>query len=64
MVNEFTQLINTMGFPIAMVIYFIWDKYQTTKKLTVAIENNTKILTKLLSKMNCDELIGIEVDEK
>ena len=43
---EFTEFINTMGFPIAMVLYFIWDKNKTTDKM---IENQNKT-TETLSK--------------
>ena len=55
-VNVITELINTMGFPIVMVGYFIWDKTKTTNKLTEVIENNNVILNKLLIKLGQDEL--------
>ena len=49
-------LINSMGFPIAMVLYFIWDKKTSMESLTKAIENNTLVMTKLLSKLGVDDL--------
>ena len=61
-IDTITQLINTMGFPIVMVGYFIWDKTKTTNKLINVIENNNTILNKLLMKMGHDDLAG-EMDE-
>ena len=49
-----TDLINNMGFPIAMVAYFIWDKTKITNQLTEAINNNNLILQKLLVKLGDD----------
>lgn len=54
--NAVTTLINTLGFPIVMVGYFIWDKTKTTNKLVEAINNNNTILAKLLTKLNSEEL--------
>ena len=50
------HIINTFGFPILMVFYFIWDKTKLTDKLTKAIENNNSILTRLLDKLDLSEL--------
>lgn len=47
-----TTLINTMGFPIVMVGYFIWDKTKVTNQLTEALNNNNTILTKLLERFD------------
>lgn len=47
-------LINELGFPVAMVIYFIWDKTKITNQLTTAINNNNTLLEKLLTKMGVD----------
>lgn len=55
-VDVITQLINTMGFPIVMVGYFVWDKYKTTNKLINVIENNNTILNKLLFRLGAEEL--------
>lgn len=53
---EFVDLINNIGFPIAMVAYFIWDKTKITNQLTTAINNNNMILQKLLVKLGSEEL--------
>lgn len=55
-VDIITQLINTMGFPIVMVGYFIYDKYKSTNELIRVIENNNVILNKLLVKLGAEEL--------
>ena len=55
--DTLVQIINTMGFPIAMVCYFIWDKSKLTDKLVSAINNNTTIMTRLLDKLDCSELV-------
>ena len=51
-----TDLINNMGFPIAMVAYFIWDKTKITNQLVTAINNNNMVLQKLLTVMGRDDL--------
>lgn len=61
-INIITELINTMGFPIVMVGYFIWDKTKTTNKLINVIDNNNKILNKLMIKLGAEELTE-EMDE-
>ena len=50
------ELIAELGFPIAMVFYFIWDKTKITNQLTTAINNNNVILQKLLVKLGKEEL--------
>lgn len=59
------DIISNLGFPIAMVGYFIWDKYKTTagmietiKALNETISNNTLVLNKLLVKMDKEELLS------
>jgi hypothetical protein len=54
--SDFISMIDGVGFPIAMVIYFIWDKNNTTKTLVTAINNNTKIITRLMNRINCADL--------
>ena len=54
-INEINEIISTLGFPVAMVIYFIWDKYKVTSNLVQAINNNNKILTMLLTKLDLVE---------
>lgn len=55
-VQILTDLINNMGFPIAMVAYFIWDKTKVTNQLVTAINNNNLILQKLLLVIGRDDL--------
>lgn len=55
-IDIITQLINTLGFPIVMVGYFIWDKTKVTNKLVEVIKNNNNILNKLLIKLGAEEL--------
>lgn len=54
-INEINEIISTLGFPVAMVIYFIWDKYKVTSNLVQAINNNNKILNMLLTKLDLVE---------
>ena len=51
-IDVIVSLINTVGFPMVMVGYFIWDKNKTMDKLTTTIENNNTILTKLLERFD------------
>ena len=53
--NTITEIISNLGFPVAMVLYFIWDKYKVTSNLVQAINNNNKILTMLLTKLDLVE---------
>lgn len=54
--NIVRELISELGFPIAMVFYFIWDKTKITNQLTTAINNNNVILQKLLVKLGKEDL--------
>ena len=54
-INTITEIISTLGFPVAMVMYFIWDKYKVTSNLVQAINNNNKILSMLLTKLDLVE---------
>ena len=54
-INEINEIISTLGFPVAMVLYFIWDKYKVTSNLVQAINNNNKILSMLLTKLDLVE---------
>ena len=51
-----TEIINTLGVPVAMLIYFIYDKTTTTNKLTNAIENNNSILEKILEHFRFEDI--------
>ena len=54
-INTITEIISNLGFPVAMVMYFIWDKYKVTSNLVQAINNNNKILSMLLTKLDLVE---------
>ena len=65
--NIAIDIINNLGFPIAMVAYLIWDKYKTTNSLISTIQslqetigNNTLVLNKLLVKMDKEDLLENE----
>lgn len=60
-VGSITQIVSTVGFPIAMCVTLLWyikdltDKHkQETEQFTEALNNNTIVLQKL-----CDT-IGVE----
>ena len=55
------QLLNQFGFPVLMVVYFIWDKNKNSKQLLETIgqfkdtlSHNTTVLEKLLTKLDLD----------
>ena len=54
-INTITEIISNLGFPVAMVLYFICDKYKVTSNLVQAINNNNKILSMLLTKLDLVE---------
>ena len=54
-INTISEIISNLGFPVAMVLYFIWDKYKVTSNLVQAINNNNKILSMLLTKLDLVE---------
>ena len=54
-INTITEIISNLGFPVAMVLYLIWDKYKVTSNLVQAINNNNKILSMLLTKLDLVE---------
>ena len=62
-INVLQELINTMGFPIVMVGYFIWDKTKVTNTLVKAIQDNTIVMNRLLSKLDSDELADVGSDD-
>ena len=56
-----TELINTVGVPVAMIAYFIWDKITVMKeqenaieKMTDAINNNTLVMEKIADKLKME----------
>ena len=54
-IKTITEIMSNLGFPVAMVLYFIWDKYKVTSNLVQAINNNNKILSMLLTKLDLVE---------
>lgn len=60
-VASFTQLIGSLGFPIFVCIYLVWNQRQEEEmhrnevdKLSEAVINNTLVLQKLLDKLGGD----------
>lgn len=56
-----TELINTVGVPVTMIAYFIWDKTTVMKeqenaieKMTDAINNNTLVMEKIADKLKME----------
>ena len=61
-INVLQDLINTVDFPIVMVGYFIWDKTTVTNTTVKAIQDNTIVMNRLLSKLDSDELADVGSD--
>ena len=53
-VTFITEMINNLGFPIVMVVYFIWDKNKCMAQMCKAIENNTLVLEHIMGKLDID----------
>lgn len=49
------EAVNSLGFPVAMVAYFIWDKNQTMKPLISSINNMNTLLQVLINKYDLKE---------
>lgn len=47
-VQVVSQLISTLGFPIAACIYMAWDRHTAQQDMTKALDNNTEALNKIL----------------
>lgn len=47
-VQTITQLISNVGFPIAVCVYMAWDRHNTQKEMTQALDNNTIALQQIL----------------
>lgn len=54
-VNSVTQLITSVGFPIFCCIAMGWYVNTTMKDLTNTISNNTKVMEKILTKLDLDD---------
>ena len=64
MVQEFSDFISTVGFPIVVAVAMFYQNnvlsanYQKlTQQLQDKIESNTEILTRLIEKLNQDDLL-------
>ena len=60
-VSALTSLISSVGFPIVCCIYLIYSNNKTAEKhteevekLRVTVENNTKVMLKLCTKLGVD----------
>ena len=60
-ISGITSLISSVGFPIACCIYLIYSNNKTAEKhaeevekLRVTVENNTKVMLKLCTKLGVD----------
>ena len=54
------DVINNLGFPIAMVGYFIWDKQKTMQPLIDSITNMNHFLAILCDKLDMKEVVKNE----
>lgn len=62
--NSITTIISSLGFPIAVCVYLFYSQQKQAEahkeeidKLRTTVENNTKVMIKLCTKM------GVNVDE-
>lgn len=62
MINEIAQIISTVGFPIAMCLVLLHEveemnksHKEETNSLKDALNNNTVVLEKILTKLDLDE---------
>lgn len=51
------EIVNSLGFPIAMVVYFIWDKNHTMEPVIESINNMNKFLAILCDKLDMQDVI-------
>lgn len=47
-IASITQLIGSLGFPIAMCIYMMYSNNKTIKELTDTINSNTTVMKQIL----------------
>lgn len=59
-INIIRDLISNLGVPIFIVIYFMYDRYKVTIPLIGAINKNTTVIARLMSKIGEDDLFPIE----
>lgn len=49
--DEIITLISSVGFPIAMCVYMIFTNNKTIENLRQTIENNTKVMVEISTKL-------------
>ena len=49
------DVICTVGFPIAVTGFLLWERMTTTKELTKTIANNTQVISLLIDKLEGKE---------
>lgn len=54
--EEMVQVISNVGFPIAVCVGMFYYIQTTMKEVTNAINNNTVVIEKLLTKLDKDDL--------
>ena len=54
--QELIEIINSVGFPIAMVAYFIYDKNKSNEKMMEAQKESTQVLANTLAS-NTDSIV-------
>lgn len=60
-VTQISQLISTTGFPIFACIAMAYYINSTTKKLTLVIEDNTKIIAQLVERLRMRDDNGTDL---
>lgn len=50
--NLIIQAVSSLGFPIAVTIWLLWERKASMDKLTEAIANNTKVVEILCEKLD------------
>lgn len=61
-IESFVQLFSSLGFPVVMVVYFIWhsNQMETNHREEIAnmnesLNNNTLVIQKLLDKLDKED---------
>lgn len=56
MTAELTQLISTVGFPIAVASYTLITLNKTIQKNTTIVQENTSLLKRVIAKLDIKEI--------
>ena len=61
-VSIVTQIVSSVGFPIACCIFLFWNQNKQeerhkdeVEKLRASLDNNTKVMNKILKKLKIDD---------